>query len=32
MSQIIEHINSSNQKIHSSDKMRKVIVKLGSNK
>ena len=32
MDQITEHINSSNQKIHSCDKMRKMTVNLGSNK
>ena len=31
MDQISEHINSSNQKIHSYDQMRKNIVNLGSN-
>ena len=32
MTQISEHINSSNQKIHSYEKMSKMIVNLGSNK
>ena len=32
MDQITEHINSSNHKIHSCDKMRKMTVNLGSNK
>ena len=32
MTQISEHINSSNHKIHSYDQMRKLIVKLGSKK
>ena len=32
LDQIGEHISSSNQKIHSYDQIRKIIVKLGSNK